>query len=100
MYGVKNGEATPTVWANLGFIRPSATPDGDESTDPSLPVWAQLKEQIDNLRITGSGLPPITAESNGKYLRVKNGVAVWDNIEIPEQYGLVSYNQDKTITIT
>lgn len=49
VYGIKDGEATPTIWANLGFIRPSADPDGDESTDPSLPVWAQLQEQINSL---------------------------------------------------
>jgi hypothetical protein len=49
VYGIKDGEATPTIWANLGYVRPSATPTEDVSTDPSLPVWAQLKEQIDGL---------------------------------------------------
>lgn len=49
VYGIKDGEATPTIWANLGYVRPSATPTDDVSTDPSLPVWAQLKEQIDSL---------------------------------------------------
>jgi hypothetical protein len=47
-----------------------------------------------------SGLPAITEESEGKYLRVKNGVAVWDDLEIPQQYGLVTYDQTRTITIT
>lgn len=32
----------PTVWAEVGRIRPGADPAGDESTDPSQPVWAQL----------------------------------------------------------
>ena len=49
VYGVKGDEATPTIWANLGFVRPGADPSGDESTDPSLPVWAQLQEQIAKL---------------------------------------------------
>ena len=50
VYGIKNGKATPTIWANLGYIRPGAEPNGDEGADPSLPIWAQLKEQIDNLK--------------------------------------------------
>lgn len=50
VYGVRGDDVTPTIWANLGFVRPSADPDGDESADPSLPIWMQLKEQIDNLR--------------------------------------------------
>lgn len=44
----------PTVYADLGPVLPGADPSGDESTDPSLPVWAQLKEQIDDLRENGS----------------------------------------------
>lgn len=31
----------PTLWADLGVIQPGADPSGDESADPTLPVWAQ-----------------------------------------------------------
>ena len=34
----------PTVWADLGVIQPGADPSGDESTDPTLPVWEQARE--------------------------------------------------------
>ena len=34
----------PTLWAEVGVIRPGADPSGDESADPSLPVWAQVQE--------------------------------------------------------
>lgn len=44
----------PTVYADLGPVLPGADPSGDESTDPSLPVWAQLQNQIDDLRESGS----------------------------------------------
>ena len=47
--------AIPTLWADLGRVRAAADPSGDETTDPSLPVWAQLQEQIDDLRENGSG---------------------------------------------
>lgn len=45
MYGVNADGNTviPTVWANLGEILEAADPSGDESTDPVLPVWAQLQ---------------------------------------------------------
>jgi hypothetical protein len=47
------GEGTPTLWADLGRVRDAADPSGDESTDPTLPVWAQLQEQIDELKLLG-----------------------------------------------
>lgn len=46
VYGTAGDTATPTVWADLGVILPGATPSGDETTDPTLPVWAQLQQQL------------------------------------------------------
>ena len=37
----------PTIWAAAGDIRQGAAPSGDESVNPSLPVWQQL---LDNDR--------------------------------------------------
>ena len=48
------GEGVPTLWADLGRIHDATDPSGDETTDPTLPVWAQLQEQIDELRENGS----------------------------------------------
>lgn len=59
-------------------------------------VSKYIKENPDAI----SGLPDITEETEGKYLHVKNGVAVWGDLKIPQQYGLVTYDQTKTITIT
>lgn len=33
----------PTVWADLGVIQPGADPSGDESAEPTLPVWEQAR---------------------------------------------------------
>lgn len=49
VYGVRDGVATPTLWANLGKILPGADPSGDESTNPSLPVWEQVRADIERL---------------------------------------------------
>lgn len=57
VYGVDADEnlITPTIWADLGKIRAAADPSGDTTTDPTPPVWAQLQEQIDELKRGGTG---------------------------------------------
>ena len=40
----------PTLWCDLGPIVDAAEPSGDETTDPTLPVWAQLQQQMENLK--------------------------------------------------
>lgn len=51
VYGVDadGNLAIPTVWADLGIVRESANPSGDTTTDPSIPVWAQIQGMIGNL---------------------------------------------------
>jgi hypothetical protein len=49
VYGVRDGVVTPTVYAKMGQILPGADPSGDESTDPTLPVWVQVQEDIERL---------------------------------------------------
>ena len=51
VYGVDGDGnlAIPTIWADLGLARESANPSGDTTTDPSIPVWAQIQGMIGNL---------------------------------------------------
>ena len=51
VYGVdaENHVAIPTIWAELGVIQGAATPSGDASTVPSLPVWAQIQAMVGDL---------------------------------------------------
>ena len=50
VYGTNaSGVVLPTVWVTLGKVQPAAEPSGDTSTDQSLPVWAQLQQQIGDL---------------------------------------------------
>ena len=50
VYGTNaSGVVPPTVWVSLGKVQPAADPSGDPSTDLTLPVWAQLQEQIGDL---------------------------------------------------
>ena len=50
VYGTNaSGVVLPTVWVSLGKVQPATEPSGDPSADPTLPVWAQLQEQIGDL---------------------------------------------------
>ena len=50
VYGAdESGVVLPTVWVSLGKVQPGADPSGDETADPSLPVWAQLQKKIGDL---------------------------------------------------
>lgn len=46
IYGVNadGNLAVPTLWAELGYIRPATDPSGDTTTVQSTPVWAQIKQ--------------------------------------------------------
>lgn len=43
----------PTIMAPVGMIAPGADPSGDPGTDPELPIWAQLQQQIKDLQASG-----------------------------------------------
>lgn len=50
VYGANaDGLILPTVWVTLGKVMPAAEPSGDPGADPTLPVWAQLQNQIGDL---------------------------------------------------
>ena len=51
VYGVntENNVVIPTIWTDLGPVNSAAAPSGDASSDPSLPVWAQIQGMIGDL---------------------------------------------------
>lgn len=55
VYGVdtEGNVAIPTLWANLGVVSNAADPSGDTTTDPALPVWAQLEQEFEELKNAG-----------------------------------------------
>lgn len=52
VYGVSEDgkQITPTLYAPLGVIAKGAKPDGDPSTDPTLPVWAQIQRELTGVK--------------------------------------------------
>ena len=81
----------PTLYANLGPIRPAADPGADPSADPALPVWAQLQTEIEKLKQDGPDvdLSGYVKSVNGKTPDEKGNV----EIAIPDSGG----NVDLTI---
>ena len=50
IYGTDGGDVIlPTIWGCIGVVYPAADPSGDESVDPTLPVWQQILGQIGDL---------------------------------------------------
>ena len=50
VYGANaDGLILPTVWVTIGKVMPAAEPSGDPGADPTLPIWAQLQNQIGDL---------------------------------------------------
>ena len=49
--------AVPTLWADLGRVYSAADPSGDETTEASLPVWAQIQADLSAFIESGTGKP-------------------------------------------
>lgn len=52
IYATRGNELViPTVYAIIGIVLKGADPSGDESTDPSLPTWAQIQNDVSDLTL-------------------------------------------------
>lgn len=85
--------AVPTLWASLGSVRDAADPSGDPSTDPELPIWAQLESRVKKLEEQESEGPDIVLDDE----QVESAVAKYlDNN--PVEAG-VKFTTDETLTL-
>lgn len=41
----------PTIWANVSAIQQGVTPSVDPTTDPTLPIWQEIKNYIESLTL-------------------------------------------------
>lgn len=93
VYGTgADGVALPTIWAELGKVRPGADPSGDASTDPSLPVWAQLQALIGDLDdLTTKAKDNLVAAINEA---AKTGSGGSGSIDLRVADGYIQYSGD------
>lgn len=86
------------------FVMPRTKPSDYVYTETEVLNYYSLDERLKRVETGGgaiNGIPP--GGKAGQYLRKQSDDdydVAWSDIEIPEQYGLVSYDQDKRITIT
>lgn len=98
--------AIPTFWADLGTVMAATDPSGDESTDPSLPVWADMLEQVQRIPEEVEKQVPSAVE---KYLEENppsGGVDFKTDHTLTLKDGILSVNttdrmeQDNTLPMT
>lgn len=89
-YGTnKDGSvAIPTIWANVCAISVSAQPEGDPTTDPTLPMYKQLMNQIGN---------PADLKTNAKDSFVAAANEIFDKTDFANS-GIVISDQKPTTT--
>lgn len=79
-------------------------PDDYVYTETEVKRWENYEERLRRVEQAGGAINGVPAGGKaGQYLRKKSDedyAVEWADFEIPEQYGLVTYDQDKTITIT
>ena len=49
VYGTDGTVQTPTIYTDIGQIERGADPSGDESAEPTLPIWAQLQTALNEI---------------------------------------------------
>lgn len=93
VYGYNaSGVVLPTVWVTLGKVQPAAEPSGDTSTDPTLPVWAQLQEIIGDLAdLTTKAKNNLVAAINEA---AKTGSGGAGSIDLRTADGYIQYSND------
>lgn len=57
----------PTLWTTVGPIQDGADPSGDSSVEPTLPVWAQLAQRLDEVE-TMVGQMTLLSDDAKRYL--------------------------------
>lgn len=98
--GVFAGDLHTTTPAYVSAKKSILCGDGVPE-DPPEDVYNQIMELLNKSGHVGVGVPP--GGKAGQILKKrtdKDYEIEWGDFEIPEQYGLVTYDQDKTITIT
>lgn len=107
VYGVDAGQnlVIPTLWATLGVIQQGTDPSGDPAADPSLPLWAELENRMDQIE---NNLEEQVSECIEDYLQENpmGGVDFETDATLTLKDGVLSVNttnemeRDNTLPIT
>lgn len=99
-----SGDKTEVIDECIITVKRRPKPDDYVYTETEVLNYTSLDKRIRNIETAGGAINGIPAGGKaGQILKKKSDddfAVEWGDFEIPEQYGLVTYNQDKTITIT
>ena len=66
VYGVAaDGRVMPSIRIQGPYIQPGVDPAGDESLEPTLPVWAQIQQEMEALRENIPQRDPVQITDDG-----------------------------------
>lgn len=84
---------TPTIYTKVGRVEPGADPSGDESTDPTPAVWAQLQAMIGDLgQLTTEAKANLVAAINEA---AKTGSSAAGTMSMRVDGGYIQYSADE-----
>lgn len=81
----------PLIEVRLGITEASTDADADPGTDPTLPIWAQLQQEIEEIKQQGSG-GNVDFQKTDETLKLENGILSVNTTHNMEQ--------DNTLPIT
>lgn len=94
-YDTKEGLQLPLIEVRIGIVETATDPEADPGTDPSLPVWADLQNRVEDLekRPAGSGID-VSGAAPGQTVKIaavddEGRPTAWDPADFPESGGNV-----------
>ncbi len=81
----------PTVWVKASYVYPGANASGDPSTDPALPVWAQIQAMIGDLVQLGTADKSSLVAAINEALRSGGGAVDEDTVALLVEEYLVAH---------
>ena len=98
VFGTDGTIQTPTVYTDIGQIEQGADPSGDTSSDPTLPIWAQLQAMMGSLdNLTTTARDNLVAAINEAAKSSGGGGAAAD-VRMQVADGYIQYSSDGGVT--
>lgn len=104
-YDAETGLQLPLIEVRIGIVETATDPEADPGADPSLPVWADLQNRVENLeeRPTGSGID-VSGAAPGQTVKIaavddEGRPTAWAPADFPESGGNVDFRTDETLML-
>ena len=69
----------PLIEVPIGVVEESTNPDSTPGADPTLPIWAQLRQDIEEIRQSGGGGGSLIIDDDGYLTTTAGGFVIDDD---------------------